>query len=466
MPVPPTIGAAQILMRRVSDLKASPDNPRQHGAKQIGQLARSIEAFGFNNPLLIDQHDVVIAGEARRQAVIRLGWRDVPTIRLEHLSAHQIRAYRIADNALCDNSSWDDRLLAENLTILSGAELTFDLDAIGIDLPEIEFRVHGAELDQAENVELPDPDAHAVTRLGDLWQLGPHRVLCGNALDAASYETLLGALRVQLVFTDPPFNVPVAGHVSGNGRVTHREFPMASGEMTAAQFTQFLTTAITQLHNYSEPGALLYLAMDWRHQKQLIDAAEAMALEPINLCVWTKDNGGMGSFYRSQHELFFVYRHPGAQHRNNIQLGKYGRYRTNVWSYAGVNSFARNSGEGNLLALHPTVKPVALIADALRDSTDAGHAVLDPFLGSGSTVIAAERTGRIAYGIELDPRYVDVAIRRWQAATGQEATLAGEGQSFVIIEGERRPTSPPARAGRSWRRPSPRGEMSGVAHLR
>jgi DNA modification methylase len=438
MPVLPTIGAAQILMRRISDLKPSADNPRQHGAKQIGQLAKSIEAFGFNNPLLIDQDDVVIAGEARRQAVIRLGWRDVPTIRLDHLTTHQVRAYRIADNALCDHSSWDDRLLAENLTILSSVALDFELDAIGLDLPEIEFRIHGAELDQAENVELPAPDERAVTRRGDLWQLGPHRVLCGNALDAASYDALLGAIRVQVVFTDPPFNVPVAGHVSGNGQIHHREFLMASGEMSAVQFSQFLTTAITHLRDYSEPGALLYLAMDWRHQKELIEAAEAMALEPINLCVWTKDNGGMGSFYRSQHELFFVYRHPGAQHRNNIQLGKYGRYRTNVWSYAGVNSFARQTGEGNLLVLHPTVKPVALIADALRDSTDAGHAVLDPFLGSGSTVIAAERTGRIAYGIELDPLYVDVAIRRWQAVTRRDATLVGEGQSFAVIEGERR----------------------------
>ncbi|WP_158886335.1 DNA methyltransferase [Rhodanobacter sp. L36] len=431
------IGAAQILIRRIDDLKSSPDNPRKHTARQIGQLAKSIEAFGFNNPLLIDNDNVVIAGEARRQAVIRLGWTEVPTISLQHLTEHQIRGYRIADNALSDNSSWDERLLAENLTILSKADLDFDLEAIGFEMPEIEFRIRGAEDDVSETVKLPAADAAAVSTLGDLWQLGPHQILCGSALLAEDYDRLLDGKKVQAVFSDPPYNVKVDGHVSGNGAIHHREFAMASGEMSREAFTTFLTQSIGLMRAHSEPGALVYLAMDWRHIKEMIDAYEAVGLDSLNLCVWAKDNGGMGSFYRSQHELFFVLRHPGAPHRNNIQLGRFGRYRTNVWRYAGVNTFGRTTGEGNLLALHPTVKPVALIAEAIRDSTDPGHTVLDPFLGSGSTLLAAERTGRVAFGIELDPLYVDVAIRRWQSATGQEATRVGDGRPFNAIAAER-----------------------------
>ncbi|WP_158886640.1 site-specific DNA-methyltransferase [Rhodanobacter sp. L36] len=433
----PRIGAAQILVRRIEDLKPCSDNPRKHSARQIVQLAKSIEAFGFNNPLLIDNDNAVIAGEARRQAAMRLGWTEVPTISLNHLTEHQIRGYRIADNALSDNSSWDERLLAENLTILSNVDLDFDLNAIGFEMPEIEFRIRGAEDDVSETVKLPAADAVAVSTLGDLWQLGLHRILCGSALLAEDYDRLLDGKKVQAVFSDPPYNVRVDGHVSGNGAIHHREFAMASGEMSREAFTTFLTQSIGLMRAHSEPGALVYLAMDWRHIKEMIDAYEAVGLDSLNLCVWAKDNGGMGSLYRSQHELFFVLRHPGAPHRNNVQLGRFGRYRTNVWRYAGVNTFGRTTGEGNLLALHPTVKPVALIADAIRDSTDPGHAVLDPFLGSGSTLLAAERTGRVAFGIELDPLYVDVAIRRWQSATGQEATMVWDGRTFAAIAAER-----------------------------
>jgi hypothetical protein len=205
---------------------------------------------------------------------------------------------------------------------------------------------------------------------------------------------------------------------------------MASGEMTEAEFTAFLTEACTLLAHYTVEGALIYIFQDWRHMGELLAAGRTAFTEFKNLCVWDKGIGGMGSQYRSQHELVFVFKHGTTSHRNNIQLGQYGRYRTNVWKYPGVNSFARATDEGNLLALHPTVKPVALVADAILDASGRGDIVLDAFLGSGTTLIAAERTGRVCHGLELDPHYVDVLIRRWQALTGQRARHAGTGTLF------------------------------------
>lgn len=426
----PAIGLA-VESRALSTLIPDPENARQHPERHVRQLAKSIQAFGFNCPILIDRDNQVVAGHGRLLAARHLGWSEVPTIRLEHLTPDQVRAYRIADNRLTDCSTWDDRLLAEQLKVLAEAELDFELEAIGFDLPEIDLRIQGlSDTEEEDEVDLPDVQGPTVSQLGDVWCLGPHRVFCGNALEAESYQVLLAGAAVHLVFTDPPFNVKVQGHVMGNGKLHHDEFVMASGEMSQQEFTHFLTQALGQMKTTLVEGALLYVVMDWRHLTELSQAAESNGLEQKNLCVWDKGVGGMGSFYRSQHELIFLYKTGTAAHTNNIQLGRFGRNRTNVWKYAGANSFARRQGEENLLALHPTCKPVALVADALLDASERGQGVLDPFLGSGTTILAAEQTGRIAYGMDLDPKYVDVAVRRWQRKTGQQAVHAVTGETF------------------------------------
>ena len=364
-----------------------------------------------------------------------MGLREIPVIRLEHLTADQARAFSIADNRLSENSSWDDRLLGELLRDLASVELDFDLEATGFTIGEIDLRIEGlseptpASTDPAD--DLPAMLAQQpVSRLGDLWQLGPHRLLCGNALDPAAYDRLMQEAVAQVVFTDPPYNVPIVGHVSGKGRNRHREFVMASGQMTAAQFTRFLATVLEQLARYSAAGSLHYVCMDWRHQYELLTAALGIYAELKNLCVWVKDNAGMGSLYRSQHELVFLFKNGRTPHRNNVELGQHGRNRTNVWHYPSLNNFGRNGEEGQLAALHPTVKPVAMIAAAILDCSARGEIVLDPFLGSGSTLLAAERVGRICCGMELDPLYVDAAILRWQSFTGDSAVHTVTGTRF------------------------------------
>jgi len=239
-----------------------------------------------------------------------------------------------------------------------------------------------------------------------------------------------------MVFTDPPFNVKIDGHAVGLGAIRHKNFRMASGEMTEAEFTDFLVQALRHCALHSIAGSLHYAFMDWRHISEILAAGNHIYSELKNVCIWVKDNGGMGSLYRSQHELIFVFKNGKESHRNNVQLGQYGRYRTNVWQYPGVNSFSRSTDEGNLLELHPTVKPVALVADAIMDCTSRRDIVLDPFLGSGTTVIAAERTGRVCFGIELDAQYVDTIVRRWQAFTGLSATHGISGRTFVELEQE------------------------------
>jgi DNA modification methylase len=423
----------QIVYRRIDQLRPDPKNPRRHERKQIGKIADSIATFGFNVPILIDADLKVVAGHGRLLACRLLGREEVPTISLEHLSPAQARAFMIADNRLTEIAGWDDRLLGEQLRELSELSLDFNLEVTGFDMPEIDLLIEGAagepEADPDDGAP-PVATGPAVTRPGDIWVLGPHRLHCGSALNAEAYSELMGDSRAAVVFTDPPYNVPIDGHCVGNGRVRHREFAMAAGEMDEAEFTGFLTQALGHLAAYSRDGSLHFICMDWRHMGELLAAGKRTYTELKNLCVWTKDNPGMGSLYRSQHELVFVFKHGREPHRNHVQLGRYGRNRSNVWNYPGVNSFSRSGPEGNLLALHPTVKPVALVADALRDCSGRGEIVLDGFLGSGTTLIAAQRTGRICHGLELDPLYVDTAIRRWQAATGGQARHAESGQAF------------------------------------
>lgn len=296
-------------------------------------------------------------------------------------------------------------------------------------------------IDGFETMNEPDPDdrllpikGSAVSVVGDLWQLGKHRVFCGNSLLSEGYERLMDGAKADLVITDPPYNVAIDGHASGLGKTQHREFAMASGEMSSGEFTDFLHKAMLLSKQYSDPGSLAYYFMDFRHMRHILAAGQDVYGELMNLCVWAKSNGGMGSFYRSAHELIFLFKNSGASHRNNVQLGKFGRYRTNVWNYPSANTFSRSGPDGDLLALHPTPKPVALIADAIKDSTARGALVLDPFLGSGTAVIAAERSGRICYGLELDPLYVDALIRRWQRHTKREAIHVESGETFRARE--------------------------------
>jgi len=423
----------EVVHRLVDQLKPDPRNPRRHDKKQIRKIADSIATFGFNVPILVDSELRVIAGHGRLLACRLLGHPEVPTISLEHLSPAEARAFMIADNRLTEIARWDDRLLGEQLRELSELSLDFRLEVTGFDMPEIDLLIEGASdtpEDDPDDEPLPVASGPAVTRPGDTWLLGPHRLHCGSALDEAAYRVLVGEARAAVVFTDPPYNVPIDGHVGGLGAIRHREFAMASGEMDEVQFTGFLTQALGLLARYSLDGSLHFICMDWRHMGEVLMAAKRSYTELKNLCVWTKDNAGMGSLYRSQHELIFVFKHGREPHRNHIQLGRYGRNRSNVWRYPGANSLSRSGTEGNLLALHPTVKPVALVADALRDCSARGEIVLDGFLGSGTTLIAAERTGRICHGLELDPLYVDTAVRRWQIATGGQARRAGDDRLF------------------------------------
>jgi ParB/RepB/Spo0J family partition protein len=422
-------------------LRPNPNNPRIHTDKQIRQLAQSIEAFGFDIPVLVDRHLQLIVGHGRLQAAKRLGMEQLPAIILDHLTPTQAMALMIADNKLTENSRWDEHLLAEQIKFLSGVELNFSLEATGFEVGEIDVLIDG--LAPAHEDE-PDPadvvpevaESTPVTKPGDLWLLNHHRVLCNNSLNENTFQVLMENSKAAMIFVDPPYNVPIAGHATGLGSIQHRDFAMATGEMSKGEFTDFLAQNFRLLARYSTDGSIHYVSTDWRHTRELLDAGQQIYSELKNLCVWVKDNGGMGTFYRSQHELIFVFKAGRGSHRNNFQLGQYGRYRTNVWQYAGVNSFSRNTEEGNLLELHPTVKPVALVADAIMDVTSRGDIVLDAFLGSGTTVIAAERTGRACYGIEIDPAYVDTVVRRWQAFTGKAATHGTSGRSFTELEQE------------------------------
>jgi 16S rRNA G966 N2-methylase RsmD len=424
----------EIVYRPLNELRLDPKNPRSHKATQIRNIANSVREFGFVVAILVDRAGNIVAGHGRFLAAQQPGMAVVPTVCLDHLDPAQIRAFQIADNRLSEiGGEWNDRLLAEALQELSLLNLDFELDVTGFELPEIDLRIESlTEPDDAEDPidQVPPPGGPAVTMPGDLWLLGKHRLICGSALDAAIYETLLAGDKASQVFTDPPYNVPVQGHVSGKGAVVHREFAMASGEMSEAQFTEFLRRTCKLLADHSTSGSVHNICMDWRHVGELLAAGKGVYSSLMNICVWVKHNSGMGSLYRSQHELVFMFKNGEAPHINNVQLGKYGRNRSNAWHYPGINNFGREGDEGNLLAMHPTVKPVALVADAILDCSNRGDIVLDAFLGSGSTLIACERTGRRCYGIEIDELYVDTAIRRRQKHTGASAIRASDGRAF------------------------------------
>jgi DNA modification methylase len=422
----------------VHELRAYPNNARTHSRKQLRQIANSIKKFGFCNPVLIDDAKQIIAGHGRVEAAKLLGIDAVPTCRLSHLSASDKRAYILADNRLAERAGWDKELLAIELQGL--IELDVDIEVTGFEMAEIDVLLEdareasGAPNGPEDNVPEHSPGP-AVTHTGDLWVMGKHRLLCGDARDKAAYERLLEDAEAEFVFSDPPYNVAIDGHVCGLGRIQHREFAMGSGEMNEAEFTGFLRTVFDRLVENTVDGSIHQICMDWRHMWEMLESGRRVYSELKNLCVWNKTNAGMGSFYRSKHELVFVWKSGSAAHINNFELGQHGRHRTNVWDYAGVNTM--RAGRLEELAMHPTVKPVALVADAIKDCSRRGGLVLDPFCGSGTILIAAEHTGRKARALEIDPTYVDVAVRRWQAYAGKSAVLAGSGDTFETIEEQR-----------------------------
>jgi len=419
----------------VDALKSNPHNARTHSRKQIRQIANSITTFGFLVPILIDDGGVIIAGHGRYAAAALLGLQEVPVIRVAGLSEAKRRALAIADNKIAQNAGWDREQLAVEIP-----ELTDLLIAEGVDISILGFEP--AEIDQLQadfEAESSDPqdsiephwfDMAAVSQPGDLWLLGNHRLMCADARCAGDVCKLMASCRADLAFLDPPYNVRIAGAV-GRGKTKHSEFAMASGEMSSPDFVRFLGIVLDAATAVSRDGAVHFVCMDWRHIGELLAAANPIYGAALNLVVWAKTNAGQGSFYRSAHELIGVFRVGEIAHLNNIELGRHGRSRSNVWHYAGVNAF--RAGRMDELRSHPTAKPVALVADAIKDCTRRGDIVLDTFSGSGTTIMAAERVGRHARALELEPRFVDVAIRRWQAFTRRDAIHAPSGLSFDEI---------------------------------
>lgn len=407
--------------RKTRGLRPHPNNVRNHPAAQIERLCASIRQYDFTSPIVVDENDVILAGHARWMAAKKLGLARVPVIVLRGRSEAEKRAYVLFDNKVAELAGYDRLALSQELQDLSAllAPEGLDLSLTGFEPAEIDALLSDfSDARAGSEDEVPPLIANAISRPGDLWRLGDrHRILCADARKA-DYRRLMGGATAAMVFADPPYNVDIPKTI-GRGRTRHRNFAMASGEMSRGEFTGFLADGLRPAVENSDDGALHYICMDWRHYRELLEAGESLYDELINVVVWAKTNAGQGSFYRSQHEEIFVFRAGAKRHLNNVKLGRFQRNRSNLWSYAGANSF--RSGRMADLATHPTVKPVGLVADAIRDCTRRGDIVLDPFLGAGTTIVAAERVGRRAHGIEIDPLYVDAAIRRWQAATKADA---------------------------------------------
>jgi len=425
----------------VASLRPYPGNARTHSKRQIRQIADSIRHFGFTNPVLVGENGEIIAGHGRVEAAKLLGLEKVPTVRLAHLNPAQRRAYVLADNKLALNAGWDRQLLGIELQGL--IDIDFDVELTGFSSTEIDLVLdeagEGSPNDPTDvEDEIPlstDDPATAITRTGDVWCLGRHRLICGDARDRVVFDLVMGHERADLIFTDPPYNVPIDGHVTGLGRIRHREFAMGVGEMSADAFTSFLRQTLGHAAALACNGAIAFVCMDWRHMGELLKAGQAVFSELKNLCVWNKTNGGIGTFYRNKHELVFVFEVGAAAHSNTFGLGDRGHYRTNVWDYAGVKML--RVGRSEDLAMHPTVKPVALVAAAIKDCSKRGEIVLDPFGGCGTTLIAAEKTGRLARLIEFDPAYCDTILHRYERVTGKQAKQAASGMSFEEIAKER-----------------------------
>jgi DNA modification methylase len=422
------IKTLKVVYLPIGRIKKYEGNPKIHSPKQIAQIKKSVEEFGFINPVLIGNDNELIAGHGRLEAAKMAGLKEIPAIHLGHLTEAQKKAYLIVDNKLTELGEWSTEKLKLEFQAIESLSPEISLDITGFEMPQIEGIMEGIskEADPVINAIPFIPEDEIVAKKGDLWQLGRHYIICGDSLKRETFTTLMGDKKADMVFADPPYDVKINGHVCGKGTCKHKEFAMASGEMSSSEFQNFLKQSFTLLKEFSKDGSLHFLCMDWRHIKEIILAGEVYT-EFKNLCVWVKNNAGMGSLYRSQHELIFVFKNGKAPHVNNVELGKNGRYRSNIWSYNGVNSFGK---ERENLKIHPTSKPVEMIKDAILDVTNKGAIVLDNFLGSGSTLIAAEKVKRICYGIEIEPLYVDTTIRRYEKLTGKDAVHLKSGKTY------------------------------------
>jgi DNA modification methylase len=415
---PPADRLLEVVYKAPAELVPDPRNARTHSKRQIAQIVQSIRAFGFTNPILADPKGNLIAGHGRLRAAKEMGLETVPVITLDGLTEPQKKALRLADNKIALNAGWDTEILKLELAELSLPDIDIDLGLTGFSPGEIDVVL--SESDDPDDEVIPAVPETSRVQTGDIWQLGEHRVACGDGRDAAFLQRLVGeSERIDCAFLDPPYNVKINGHANAKGR--HREFAMASGEMSEAEFRTFLHDTLGACAKISRDGAVHFVCMDWRHMNDVTASVDGVYDDLLNICVWNKSNAGMGSLYRSKHEMVFVYRVGSESHTNNVELGKHGRNRTNVWDYPSVNSM-RGSRRKDL-ALHPTVKPVAMVADAYCDVTRQNDLVLDIFLGSGTSLIAAERIGRRFRGLDIDPAYVDLAMQRWSDLTGKEPEL-------------------------------------------
>jgi hypothetical protein len=423
----------KIEYRATTSLTPYAQNARKHPRAQIKIIAKSLEKFGWTNPILLGPDGGVICGHGRLEAALSLGMLTVPTISLEHLSENDRRAYIIADNAIAEKSGWAKRTLAGELTGL--LEIGYNLEFTGLDNLVIDTLLAFDDQDgtNADDVELPTDEVLPICRLGDVWGIGVQLLYVGDARDEQCYVSLLGDELAQMTITDPPYGCP-GSMISGGGQVVHGDFVMGSGAEPLPELARILFKPVfEQIAKYSQDGAIGYVFTDWRAAPHMLGAAEACFQETKQLIVWAKTNGGQGAFYRSAHELIYAFKIRAGTHINNFGLGKGGRYRTNVWTYPGANVFRKGRMED--LKDHPTVKNKKMIADAILDCSSPGGIILDPFLGSGTTLCAAARTGRRGRGIELDPRYADIVLKRVAAETGEVPTLAGE--TFAEVRARR-----------------------------
>lgn len=419
----------QISYLQTSELKNPKHNIRKFGKKQIEKTKQVIESCGLPIPIIVDKDKVVIVGLSFLVAAREMKIDEVPVVIAEHLSEEQARILQVAYYRLADEGEFDKTELSLEFQDLLNINPDCDLTITGFEMGEIDviidFKASLAAIDE----EILEPDASPPTaKMGDIFELGDHRIFCGDSLLEKSFQELMGDDRAQMCFTDHPYNLRINGHVSGLGKHKHDEFAQGSGELSSPAFEDFLFGSFDLMCRFSNSGAIMFCCMDWRHTGEIQNAAQRAKLITKNICVWVKDNGGMGSLYRSRHEFVYVFKHGDSPHINNVQLGKHGRNRTNVWETPGCNTMRK--GRLDDLAMHPTVKPVALVAEAIKDCSNRGGIILDPFGGSGTTLIACEKTGRKARLIEIDPKYVDVTIKRWQSLTGQKAILASTGQYF------------------------------------
>jgi DNA modification methylase len=431
----------QITEMQVAKLRPSERNARTHPKKQVEQIVNSIRRFGWTYPILVDADGNILCGVGRWLAAQRMGWKKVPVISLSHLSDAEKRALILADNKIAANAGWDRKILAVEV-----GELSLELPQVGLTIEITGFEAgeidsllgDHVDTDGDPSDEIPKVADSAISQRNDLWLLENHRLYCGDCCEETAIRALMGRRLASTVFADCPYNVKIK-ETLGRGKTKHREFAFASGEMSPLQFIAFLKRWMTLVAQFSEDGSIHFACMDWRHLGELLAAGSDIYSELKNVVVWAKTNAGQGSFYRSQHELIFVYKNGDGPHQNNVELGRHGRNRSNLWSYSGVNTF--KTGRMDELTVHPTVKPIALVADAIRDCSRRGEIVLDPFMGSGTTILAAEKVGRRAYGLEIDPLYVDVAVKRWQDFTKRDAILKATGQTFDEVVAERAPAA-------------------------